>query len=74
MAEFPLGEVGEEQALAALLAVIRGDDAEAVRVLDAELTGAERVTLLRYLQRMAAMTDDRSVAPAATAGHPTRTR
>ncbi len=54
--EFPLDEVGEEQAVAALLAVIRGDDEEARRVLREEMTPSERETLVRHLDRLAVLT------------------
>ncbi len=56
--EFPLDEVGEEQAVAALLAVIRGDDEEARRVLGEEMTAPERETLLRRLDRLAVLAAD----------------
>lgn len=53
--DFPLDDVGEEQAVAALVAVIRGDDEEARRVLTEELTAAERETLVRHVCHLAAL-------------------
>ncbi len=61
--EFPLDEVGEEQAIAALLAVIRGDDEEARRVLGEEMTAPERETLGRHLDRLAVLTAGTAPGP-----------